>query len=57
MATFTAGVFGNDLDQLDIGVLVLGQVSGASSTSFTVTIGPEVTNFSGFRAGRKVYRS
>ncbi|MGH6963396.1 MAG: calcium-binding protein [Phenylobacterium sp.] len=47
MATFTAGVFGNNLDQLDIGVLVLGQVSGASSTSFTITIGPEATNFSG----------
>ncbi len=47
MATFTAGVFGNNLDQLDIGVLVLGQVSGASSTSFTITIGPEVTRFAG----------
>jgi hypothetical protein len=47
MATFTAGVFGNSLDQLDIGVLVLGQVSGASPTSFTITIGPEATNFSG----------
>ena len=47
MATFTAGVFGNNLDQLDIGVLVLGQVSNASPTSFTITIGPEVTNFAG----------
>jgi Ca2+-binding RTX toxin-like protein len=47
MATFTAGVFGNDLDQLDIGVLVLGTVGGASSTSFTITIASEATNFSG----------
>ena len=47
MATFTAGVFGNNLDQLDIGVLVLGQVSGASSTSFTITVGTEATSFSG----------
>jgi serralysin len=47
MATFTAGVFGIDLDQLDIGSLVLGQISGASPTTFTVTIGSEVTNFAG----------
>jgi Ca2+-binding RTX toxin-like protein len=47
MATFTAGVFGIDLDQLDIGSLVLGQISGASVTSFTVTIASEATNFSG----------
>jgi Ca2+-binding RTX toxin-like protein len=47
MATFTAGVFGIDLDQLDIGSLVLGQISGASTTTFTVAIGSEVTNFAG----------
>jgi Ca2+-binding RTX toxin-like protein len=47
MATFTAGVFGNNLDQLDIGVLVLGQVSGASSSSFTIAVGSEVTSFTG----------
>jgi Ca2+-binding RTX toxin-like protein len=47
MSSFTAGVFGVDLDQLDIGVLKLGQVSGQSATSFTITVADETTNLSG----------
>ena len=47
MSTFTAGQFGNDFDQLDIGSLVLGQVSNASSAGFTVTLGGQIDTFSG----------
>jgi serralysin len=47
MSTFTAGLLGNDFDQLDIGSLVLGQVSNASPTGFTVTLNSQIDTFSG----------
>ena len=47
MSTFTAGVFGNDFDQLDIGSLVFGQVSNASSTGFTIGLNGQNDTFTG----------
>jgi len=47
MSIFTAGAFGNDFDQLDIGSLVLGQGSGQSANGFTVTLNGQVDSFTG----------
>ena len=47
MSIFTAGFFGSDFDQLDIGSLALGQVSNASSTGFTITLSGQIDTFTG----------
>ena len=53
MATFTAGALGVDFDQIDIGALCAGQLSGASSTSFAIGATGETDQFlgSGFTFG------
>jgi serralysin len=56
MATFTAGALGVDFDQIDIGTLGAGQLSGASSTSFAISTTGETDQFfgSGFTFGAGV---
>jgi Ca2+-binding RTX toxin-like protein len=47
MATFTAGAQGVNFDQIDIGILALGQVTAAGPTSFVVSTGLEQDQFFG----------
>src|SRR4051812_23447880 len=47
MATFTAGAFGNDFDQLDVYSLLLGGASNNSATTFTISTNGQIDNFTG----------
>ena len=47
MPTFTAGAFGADFDQIDLGVLNSGTASGQTATTFTISVGAEVDQFTG----------
>ena len=57
MATFTAGAFGSDFDQLDLFSLLLGAASNTTATTFTITTNGQVDNFigSGFVFGSNGY--
>ena len=47
MPTFTAGAFGADFDQIDVGVLNSGTASGQTATTFSISVGAEVDQFTG----------
>ena len=47
MAIFTAGVFGVDMDQLDLGILGSGTYGGGFGAAFTIQAGGHVDTFTG----------
>jgi serralysin len=47
MPTFTAGSFGVDFDKIDVGVLNTGVASGQTSTAFSISVSPQIDQFTG----------
>ena len=47
MPTFTAGAFGADFDQIDVGSLNTGTALSQTPTTFAISVGPQLDQFTG----------